>query len=225
MIILAIDTVAERCAACVYDAVSDDVLGRVSLELGKGHAERLMDVIAETLQQAGKIYADLDRIAVAVGPGSFMGIRTGVSVACGLALALGVPAVGVTALEAIAAEARGQHPNRPVLAAIDARRGEVYAALHGADGAEQQPAVADAPEHLAKSLPADAVLAGSGAPLIAAALSDQHRDFGPLSATAEIATYARLGTTKPVGEKPKPFYLRAPDAKPQTGFALPRRSG
>ena len=86
--------------------------------------EALMDVVGAALAAAGPglAYADIGAIAVAVGPGSFTGIRVGVSVARGLALALKVPAVGVTTLEALAFEARDISGAKAVLAAIDGGR-------------------------------------------------------------------------------------------------------
>ncbi|TGT75410.1 tRNA (adenosine(37)-N6)-threonylcarbamoyltransferase complex dimerization subunit type 1 TsaB, partial [Mesorhizobium sp. M8A.F.Ca.ET.161.01.1.1] len=97
-------------------------LGRSVLDLGKGHAEHLMAVIAEALTAGAMDYSGLGAIAVSVGPGSFTGLRVGVSTARGLALALKVPAIGVTTLEALAAEAAAEFPGRPVLAALDAGR-------------------------------------------------------------------------------------------------------
>src|SRR4051794_26516035 len=100
MKILAIDTAANLCAACVFDGDADRELGRSVRDIGKGHAEVLMDVIAEALAAAGAAFGDLDAVAVAVGPGSFTGIRVGVSVARGLALAQKIPAAGVSTLDA-----------------------------------------------------------------------------------------------------------------------------
>ncbi|MBN9233400.1 MULTISPECIES: tRNA (adenosine(37)-N6)-threonylcarbamoyltransferase complex dimerization subunit type 1 TsaB [Phyllobacteriaceae] len=222
MKLLAIDCSASLCAACVYDAATDTMLGRHVLDLGKGHAEHLMAVIDKALGEAGVTYADLGAIAVSVGPGSFTGIRVGVSAARGLALALKIPAIGVTTLEALAAEVATAFPNRTVLAVLDGGRGEIHAALFGADGAAVHgPAIATLAEAAAIANENKPVLAGNAARTVAEAAGGAF-DFGPLAATADIATYARLAARKGPGDKPKPVYLRDADAKPQAGFVLPR---
>src|SRR5262245_16487628 len=127
---LAIDCAASLCAACVYDADAGKELGRQVLDLGKGHAEHLMAVIEAALAHGGVAYRDLDAVAVSIGPGSFTGLRVGVSTARGLALALKIPAIGVTTLEGLAAEAAATFPGRAVLAALDAGREEIHAALY-----------------------------------------------------------------------------------------------
>ena len=120
MILLAIDCAASLCASCVWDSDAGRELGREVRDLGKGHAEHLMEVIGLALERAGKAYADLGRIAVSIGPGSFTGVRVGVATARGLALALKVPAVGVTTLEALAAAVREAVDGAgTVMAAID----------------------------------------------------------------------------------------------------------
>ncbi|MEI5680087.1 MULTISPECIES: tRNA (adenosine(37)-N6)-threonylcarbamoyltransferase complex dimerization subunit type 1 TsaB [unclassified Mesorhizobium] len=225
MNLLAIDCSASLCAACVYDATAGRELGRKVLDLGKGHAEHLMAVIDEALNAAGMAFSDLGRIAVSIGPGSFTGVRVGVSAARGLALALNIPAVGVTTLETLAAETRDQLGARNVLAALDGGRGEIQAAVYDAAGAVLfAPAVIDlnhATELAAQFSPA---LAGTAAQMIAAAMPAHEFGLGPLATTADIAVYARLAAAKEPGEKPKPLYLREPDAKPQAGFILPRSS-
>ena len=223
MKLLAIDCAASLCAACVYDADAGNELGRQVLDLGKGHAEHLMAVIEAALKASGTGYRDLDAIAVTIGPGSFTGLRVGVSTARGLALALKIPAIGVTTLEALAAEAAATFPGRVVLAALDAGRGEIHAALYDiALVMTYGPVVANLAEATAMARRADAVLAGTAAPQIAAAAGSAF-DIGPVASTADIATYARLAAAKGPGEKPKPLYLRGADAKPQAGFILPRQ--
>jgi len=223
MRLLAIDCAATLCAACVYDAAEGRELGRQVLDLGKGHAEHLMAVIDAALKSAGIGYAGLGAIAVSVGPGSFTGLRVGVSTARGLALALKIPAIGVTTLEALAAEAAASFPDRAVLAALDAGREEIHAALfNNALVLTYGPAVTTLDEAVAMAVDKPAVLAGTAALKIAAATGST-LDIGPTGATADIATYARLAAAKGAGEKPKPLYLRGADAKPQAGFILPRQ--
>jgi len=223
MKVLAIDCAANLCAACVYDAGAGQELGRAVLDLGKGHAEHLMAVIAEALKAGATAYAGLGAIAVSVGPGSFTGLRVGVSTARGLALALKVPAIGVTTLEALAAEAAGAFPGRAVLAALDAGREEIHAALYDEMSVlTYGPAVVTLADAVAMASERSSVLAGTAATRIAAS-AGRAFDIGPETATADILTYARLAAAKGEGERPKPLYLRGADAKPQAGFILSRQ--
>lgn len=223
MILLAIDCAAALCAAALYDTGQERMLASVSHDIGKGHAEALTGVVETVLQEAGKTYGDLGLIAVTVGPGSFTGIRVAVAFARGLSLALSIPAIGITTLEGIAAEAAG---DRPVLAAIDAGRGEIHGALYASSGELLRGPFAMSPAEAAGlAREAGAVLAGSGMGIIADAAPHLGRgeDEAQLPATAAIETYARLAA-KPGRDmaKPKPLYLRDADAKPQQGFAVPR---
>lgn len=216
MRLLAIDTSARHCAVCVLDDATGAVHRDVR-DIGTGHAEVLMGQIAGVLEAAGIAYGDLDRIAVSVGPGSFTGLRVGVSVARGFALALSIPAVGVTTLEAIAADAAPLAGGRPVLAAIDARRGQLYVQAFDGSGAPLAgPSVVPVEETRAMIQP-DTIVAGNGGALLEAA-----NPVLPDAASGDIATVARLGAACEPGAAPVPLYLRSADAKPQTGFALPR---
>jgi tRNA threonylcarbamoyladenosine biosynthesis protein TsaB len=219
MLTLAIDTAANFCSACLWDAATGRVLASQERDIGRGHAEQLMDVIAETLAAAGRPFADIERVAVAIGPGSFTGIRVGVAAARGFGLALGVPVAGVTMLEALAADARAE-TDGTVTVAIRGGRGQLFMQSFDPAGnplGEPQAVDSDA---AADAVPASATfLAGNAARDVAAQL-DRAIGIGVDRATGAIATIARLSETS--GREPAPLYLRGADARPQEGFALPR---
>src|SRR5688572_11362625 len=102
MRVLAIDTALEACSAAVPDT-ENGVLASETRSMARGHAEALMPLIARVMGEAKTPFADLDRIAVTTGPGSFTGLRVGIAAARGIALATGKPAFGVTTLAAFAA--------------------------------------------------------------------------------------------------------------------------
>nr|WP_314090409.1 tRNA (adenosine(37)-N6)-threonylcarbamoyltransferase complex dimerization subunit type 1 TsaB [uncultured Shinella sp.] len=212
MIVLAIDTAGTGCSAALYDSNREIVLGAAGADIGRGHAERLMEFVDGALAAAGLDLPAIDRIAVTIGPGSFTGIRVGVAAARGLALALGIPAVGVSTLSALAADRSG-----PLLVAIDAKRDEVYWQAFAADGSEAtQPAIATVEEARAIAQAHDGDIAGS-----ASALLREEAAVG--TDGVDIATVARIGAClDPQNHLPKPLYLRGPDAKPQAGFAIRR---
>src|SRR5437763_8038701 len=103
MLILAIDTALDACAAGVLDTDAGKLVAQESSSMKRGHAEALMPLIGRVIKASGLGFASLDRIAVTTGPGSFTGLRVGISAARGIALAAGKPAVGVTTLTAFAA--------------------------------------------------------------------------------------------------------------------------
>lgn len=217
MIILALDTAGVDCAAALYDAKTGTILAERCERIGKGHAERLTGMIGEVMDDAGLPMSAIERIAVTVGPGSFTGIRTGVASARGLALALGIPAVGVSTLEVLAAAFHESNPGQPVVAAIDAKRGEIYAQPFDGNGKPLDEARAtDAAAVIQLAAYHAAKVHGSALPL----LSEENAGAEPDRFPAGLA--ARLASEIINPEKPKPLYLRAPDAKPQSGFALSR---
>lgn len=220
MLTLAIDTAANFCSACVYDTAAGNALAVEERDIGRGHAEELIGVIAGVLRDSGAGFADIGCIAVSVGPGSFTGIRVGVAAARGLGLALGVPVAGVTTLEAIAADALAEHPGEPLTVAIRGGRGQVFIQSFDTGGAAaSQPEAVDEQEAESR-IPAESrVIAGNAAAALAArsglvltACVDR--------ATGSIATVARLAEGQ--SGDPVPLYLRGADAKPQAGFALSR---
>lgn len=149
--------------ASVGVAAEDQVLAERALPMRGSHARSLLALIDTALAAADLGLGGLDLVAVSIGPGSFTGLRIGLSVAKGLALATGLPVVGVPTLEAYARTA-GPRPDTlcPVL---DARKGEVYAAAYRWRGADLECVAAPAaiaPERCAASLRAPCTLVGDG---------------------------------------------------------------
>lgn len=119
MTVLSIDTCEGSCSAALVRA---GVAVAVRQEaIGRGHAERLLPMLDEMMAESGLGYDAVDRIAVTIGPGTFTGLRIGLSVARGLGLALDAPVVGVTSLQALAAGGEGT-----VHAVVMGRGGQGY---------------------------------------------------------------------------------------------------
>jgi tRNA threonylcarbamoyladenosine biosynthesis protein TsaB len=216
MIVLALDTAGTGCFAALYDSAQDRVLASAGADIGRGHAEQLMAFVDEALDASGKALSDVDRVAVTIGPGSFTGIRVGVAAARGFALSLGVPAVGVSRLAALAAAAARDNPGRPVAVVMDAKRDEVYLQMFSAGLAEMTPPQAlDIAEAASRFEGYDGIVCGSGASLVSAMPNGS--DLTEIGIVAKLGAYA-----DPAQGKPKPLYLRGPDVKPQAGFAVAR---
>ncbi len=130
MIVLGFDTATQATVVGLRLADGSTLQARDDPRAGEhpGHATRLLEMAAGLLTRASVGWGELQRVAVGVGPGRFTGLRVGVATARGLAQSLGVHAVGVSSLQALGLAAAAREPTRPILAAIDARRGEAFVA-------------------------------------------------------------------------------------------------
>jgi len=223
MKLLAIDTALEACSVAVAGGRRQPVA--ISGIVGRGHAECLFGMIDSAMDQAGMDFADLDRIAVTVGPGSFTGLRVGIAAARGIALVVGCPVVGIGTLDIHAASARALAGDVPVVAVLDARRGEVYCQRFAAAGTALGAPAVGSPESAAAVIADGDVLAGAGADIVAAALPSVrpvpivHRRSAPdIRVLAEMAMIVAAPAVAP-----RPLYLRSPDAKPQPTAGVARR--
>ncbi len=236
MIVLGFDTATPATAVALRLADGTTLRARDDPAPGErpGHTARLLPLADDLLAQAGVGWSALQRIAVGVGPGTFTGLRVGVATARGLAQSLGVEVVGVGTLEVLARAALraavGEGEQQPhVLAAIDARRGEAFAAAWGAESdgppRELTPPRALAPADLA-ALPARTGVDGAGPWLavgdgalrfrehleaIAVAVPE---DASPLH-RVDAGVVCELALDAPAGalEAVLPDYRRRPDAE------------
>ena len=198
MLTLAFDTATGAATSALVDG--DEVLGeRIS------RAQTLLEDVDALLRQAGAHPADIDRLAVGIGPGSFTGVRIGLAVARGLALSLDVPGSGVSTLAALAAGAPDAVP------VIDAKRREVFALLEGEPRAL-------APQEL--PLEPGAVCVGDGARRYRTLLEERGA-IVPADDDERHLPRARFhvalaGEPVPVDEL-EPLYLRVPDAERSGG--------
>jgi len=187
-LILAFDTSVAHCAAALLSG--DTVLAQRVEPMQKGQAERLFPLLEEVLTGGGITWSDLTAIGVGIGPGNFTGIRISVSAARGLALSLGIPAVGVSSFEAQAIDTP-----RPVLSLIDARRDQVFV-QELSDGPATPPQVIPRSEFAGRT--------------------GDTNTIGP-SETVSAVAIARITAnrfTDPTQPRPAPLYVRAPDAAP-----------
>lgn len=210
--VLVVDTALGLCSAGVFavDAGGARLLSLRSEAMAKGHQERLAGMVRDAVADAGG-FGQIERIGVTMGPGSFTGLRVGLAFAQGLGAALGVPVVGVSTLDALAASVDGEGPTA---ALIDARRGQVYARFWR-DGVPEGPAEAlsiEVARERARALGLDARLVGSGAGLIADGLGEG-ATFD-LAGPAPEALARMTAAADPAASPPRPLYLRAPDATP-----------
>ncbi len=240
MKILAFDTSVGACSAAVAhleDGALVDLFATFEV-MNKGHAEQLLPMIKAMLDKSGLGFADLDRIAVTAGPGTFTGVRIGVATARGLALASKKPVVSTTSLHVIAlgwlrqvADSSQQQfsaDDSEIIVVLDARRGDVYLQCFSSKGLPlddvQILSVRDVAGYLKKRGGcAQHLMIGSGAGLLQAdALGSEFwKDSLFLPDARDLSVIAEK---LPVSEgKISPLYLRAADAKTQSGKAIARK--
>lgn len=215
MKILALDSATAACSVAIW---SDGTVLAVERALQeRGQAEALLPMIERVRDRTGVDLADLDRLAVTVGPGHFTGLRAGLATARGMSLALGRPLIGIGTLTAVAAGVPGKERAGAVtLVALDSKRQEPY--LQAFDDALRpltQPA-AQAPADFVREVmalgAARFLLAGDAAGALSSALAEAGLQAATTSAPArpDAAVIASLAATAPLSAgPPAPLYLHS----------------
>ena len=209
---LVIDSATEACSVALFE--NGELLAGDYRLLGRGHAEALVPMIA-ALPGRGRA----GRIAVALGPGSFTGVRVGLAAARGLALAWGADVVGYPSLDLVAAIARAESGARPVAVAMTGGHGEWFIEGYDADGTLARPLASLRPAEAAAASPEELAAGTQAKALVAARQSGEALEIWP---DARRVTLLPSSTFTP---DIQPLYGRAPDAKPMAARAATDTKG
>lgn len=223
-LILACDTTQGACSVALY---RDGVLASKLVDMRKGHAEALIPMIEAVMVKAGFAMADIDRLAVTNGPGTFTGTRVGLSAMRALALALDTPLKAYSSLNAMALAAAS---DGPLLVAIDARREIFYVQVF--DAARESlgaPQALSAEAALALMGDKAFALIGSGAQALhelatLSGLNSQVISAPDWPQATHVAALAAYDKDWDAPSLPSPFYLRAPDATLPNREKFPARA-
>jgi len=228
MNILALDTSMGACSAAILrESGGASILVAREERMARGHAEALMPMLEEAMDEAKLDFADLDLIAATLGPGSFTGVRIAIAAARGLALATNAKLWGTDSLTVMAQGALADRPGAPFAISVDAHRGMLYLGVFDGDGACLDGPLLVSPEDGAAKISRNLRAAfGSGGAILAEAASDigieieaALPDLQPDAANLAVLA-AQANATLPTL---RPLYLRSPDAKPQSSSGVARR--
>lgn len=222
MLILGIDTAAAPCCAAVYDTDKQQTLGSVVINNKLTHSVTLMPVVSDLLRNSGITTEDIDLFAVANGPGSFTGLRIGISAVKGMAFAASKPCAAVSTLEAMAYNV--SVCDGIVCAAIDARCNQVYTATFLNDNGtvtrltEEECLKADELAARLSEYDGDIILVGDGAQLVKKAADEQGISTrlapDPLRfQTGYGVCLAAMNAEQITPEQLMPMYLKLPQAQ------------
>ncbi len=207
--ILAVDTALGACSVAILDG--GRTLSHRFEIMERGHAEALAPMVEAAMDEAELPFTALERLAVTTGPGTFTGQRVGLAFMRGLRVALHRPLTGVTTLAAMARQAMDETALGAAAALHDARRGEVYLEIAGADASGPVILPFEDAVALIAQRPGEIALAGTAAPAAQARL--QNASLSTVR-QPDALWVARLALAMPAGDAaPKPLYLRAPDAR------------
>jgi tRNA threonylcarbamoyl adenosine modification protein YeaZ len=215
MRVLALDAALARCSAAVV--VDGDLAAVRQFDAARGHAAALPKMAADVLADARLTAGDLDLVAVTIGPGSFTGLRAALALAHGIALAAGIPVIGVTVGEALA-QALPHLGGRTLWTAIDSRRGRIFLETEGMIASLALDALPPAPALTA--------IAGDAAIDVAAILAARGADVMLTDARLPLPRHVALAATlRHDGKLPpleaQPLYIDPPEAKLPAGGLRP----
>lgn len=226
MKILAVDTATKSCSVAIID--KDTLLAEVSITSKQTHSRHLMEMVNRAMGMSGLNISGLDGFAVTIGPGSFTGLRIGISSVKGLAMASGKPVVGISSLDVLAMQSNfSQYLISPL---IDARKGEVYFSRYRFKGCMLKKEIEEQvlpPQKAIENIKEPCIFIGNGAFLYKEILMDRVGDFArfvfPFQNAIRASTVAYLGLDRLKENdaddvfKLVPKYIRKSDAELKLG--------
>jgi len=217
MKVLAVDTTSERESVALAD---DGVVRAETRVRASGHSRQILSAIEFVLRAAGVAAGEIEGYAVTMGPGSFTGVRVGLSTVQGLALASGKPCLGVSTLDVLAATIAGEAPT--LVAMVDASRaGQVFASVYDAEARPRGDPQSELAATVVGHIPGELALVGDGAERYRAEILARRPDARlpprDLYLAAALARLAAPRLAAGEGTAPgalRPLYLRAADIRP-----------
>lgn len=203
MKILAIDSAHGTCSAAYFNG--DRVVSEIAEEMERGQAERLIPMVQDVLKQAGVGFKEIEAVAVTTGPGSFTGVRVGLAAADGIALAAGLPMIGVSVLETLAWKIHCHTPGLENLCLVlETKRDDFYVQRYCRGVPSEDPAAKTAEE--IKAFCSEYVFAGNGVGRLIEQIGDVEVCAVEMPTAADVALLA--ADRKPRKEFPEAMYLR-----------------
>ncbi len=215
MNILAVDSATKACSVAIWRG--DRIGARRFVPTARGHAEMLVPMVSGVMKDAGLRFSDLDRLAVTIGPGHFTGLRAGLAAIRGVALASGLPVIGMTTLMAVAhGVALEKRLGRRIVVALESKRAEIYVQMFDERLMPLSAPLALTPMAAAADLHGPVLLVGDGGVRLMAALADGQAEFADAGAWPDAAVVARVAAALPepaAGDLPAPIYLHPAEAQ------------
>ncbi len=224
MNILAIDTSGEDCGILILNENFKKPFVLVKEKINRGYSECLPSLLETALANSELTISAIDRFGVCIGPGSFTGIRIGISFAKGLSLVQKIPIVGLSTLEIFAKSINKEFEERPILAVVDSKQDEYFIQIFSKDNKiANEPYVATSKQIIDLKLENFTIVCSENSNLLSLTEINQITNINKINTEQKLKVIAQQSTiaTEPFNNL-TPIYLRAPDAKPQAKFAVER---
>ena len=225
MNILAVDTSGEDCGISIKKGSTNKLMVFVNEKSKKSYAECLPSLLVSALTEVNLNISNIDRIGVSIGPGSFAGIRTGLSFVKGLSLVQKIPLVGISTFQILAESINDEIEYQSILALVDSKPGEYFVQVFSSDdNIKVSPQLKTTNQILDLISKNFAIVCAENSNFLKQTEIEKLATILIINTKQKLKTICRLSidATKPF-KNPAPLYMRSPDVKPQTGFSVAKK--